>query len=154
MIAIKRVYEPYSVNDGYRVLVDRLWPRGLSKAKAHVDLWARDIAPSTKLRKWYEHEPAKWPLFEKRYRQELATPAAKALLAELARRARSGRVMLVYSSHAGDISNAAALERMLKRRVGRTRATVSPGRTTSKRGPRKRHPVARWSYGETCAASK
>jgi uncharacterized protein YeaO (DUF488 family) len=125
MIVTKRVYEPYSSGDGYRVLVDRLWPRGLSKAKAHVDLWARDIAPSTELRKWYEHDVAKWPEFQKRYRQELATPAAKAVLADLARRARRGRVTLVYSSHAGAISNAAALARMLQRRMGRTRRVAS-----------------------------
>lgn len=125
MITTKRVYEPYSRTDGYRVLVDRLWPRGLSKAKAHVDYWAREIAPSTELRQWYEHDPNKWPEFQKRYRAELATPEAKAALADLVRRARGGRVTLVYSSHAGDISNAAALERMLKRRVaaGRARST-------------------------------
>ena len=117
MIATKRVYEPYSRTDGYRVLVDRLWPRGLSKAKAHVDLWAKDIAPSTGLRQWYGHDPDKWPEFQKRYRAELSTPEAKAVLADLVRRARTGRVTLVYSSHAADISNAAALERMLKRRV-------------------------------------
>ena len=125
MITTKRVYEPYSRTDGYRVLVDRLWPRGLSKAKAHVDYWAREIAPSTELRQWYEHDPNKWPEFQKRYRAELATPEAKAALADLVRRARGGRVTLVYSSQAGDISNAAALERMLKRRVaaGRARST-------------------------------
>lgn len=125
MITTKRVYEPYSRTDGYRVLVDRLWPRGLSKAKAHVDYWAREIAPSTELRQWYEHDPDKWPEFQKRYRAELATPEAKAALADLVRRARGGRVTLVYSSHAGDISNAAALERMLERRVaaGRARST-------------------------------
>lgn len=122
MLVTKRVYEPYSDRDGYRVLVDRLWPRGLSKAKAHVDLWAKEIAPSTELRKWYEHDPEKWPEFQKRYRAELASPEAKRMLADLARRARTRRVTLVYSSHAADISNAAALERMLKRRVAAARA--------------------------------
>lgn len=123
MIATKRVYEPYARSDGYRVLVDRLWPRGLSKAKAHVDCWARDISPSTELRQWYGHDPEKWPEFQKRYRAELATPEAKALLADLVRRARRGRVTLVYSSHAAHISNAAVLERMLKRRLAATGAT-------------------------------
>lgn len=122
MIVTKRVYEPYARSDGYRVLVDRLWPRGLSKAKAHVDYWAREIAPSTELRTWYEHDPEKWPEFQRRYRAELAGPEAKAVLADLARRARAGRVTLVYGSHAGDISNAAALERMLKRRMSAKRA--------------------------------
>lgn len=120
MITTKRVYEPYSSSDGYRVLVDRLWPRGLSKAGAHVDLWAKAIAPSTELRQWYEHDPGKWPDFQKRYRHELANPAAKAVLDDLIRRARTRRVTLVYSSHAGDISNAAALERMLRRRLARS----------------------------------
>lgn len=125
MITTKRVYEPYARTDGYRVLVDRLWPRGLSKAKAHVDLWARDIAPSTELRRWYEHDPDKWLEFRKRYRAELNTPEAKAMLSDLVRRARGGRVTLVYSSHAGEISNAAALERMLKRRVAAARGRRS-----------------------------
>ena len=133
MITTKRVYEPYARGDGYRVLVDRLWPRGLSKAKAHVDCWAREIAPSTELRKWYEHDPEKWSEFQKRYRAELVTPEAKAVLADLARRARAGRVTLVYSSHAADISNAAALERMLKRRVASKRAARTRLRTAHAR---------------------
>ena len=115
MVMTKRVYEPYSARDGYRVLVDRLWPRGLSKAKAHVDLWAREIAPSTELRKWYDHDPEKWAEFRRRYAAELKGADAKAVLKDLARRARRGRVTLVYSSRAGDISNAAALSRMLER---------------------------------------
>ena len=125
MITTKRVYEPYSRGDGYRVLVDRLWPRGLSKAKAHVDLWAKAIAPSTELRQWYDHAPEKWGEFQKRYRAELAAPEARAVLADLLQRARRGRVTLVYSSHAADISNAAALERILKRRA---RAAKAPAR--------------------------
>src|SRR6185437_1074281 len=122
MIATKRVYEPYARADGYRVLVDRLWPRGLSKAKAHVDQWAKDITPSTELRQWYEHDPDKWAEFQRRYRAELNSREARAVLSDLVRRARSGRVTLVYSSHAEDISNAAALERMLRRRVMAARA--------------------------------
>src|SRR5215813_5632458 len=72
MFVAKRVYEPAAKDDGYRVLVDKLWPRGLTKAKAHVDLWLKEIAPSTKLRKWFGHEPEKWPEFQKRYRAELS----------------------------------------------------------------------------------
>jgi uncharacterized protein YeaO (DUF488 family) len=126
MLTTKRVYDPYSPSDGYRVLVDRLWPRGLSKEKAHVDLWAREIAPSTELRRWYEHDPAKWAEFRKRYRAELATPEAREILTELVRRARSDRVTLVYASHAGDISNAAALEKMLERRIDRRTSSTEP----------------------------
>ena len=68
---LKRIYEPYDKEDGYRVLVDRLWPRGVSKDKAHLDLWLKEIAPSTQLRKWFGHDPKKWEEFEKRYKKEL-----------------------------------------------------------------------------------
>jgi uncharacterized protein YeaO (DUF488 family) len=71
-IKVKRVYEAPSPDDGYRVLVDRLWPRGLSEEEAHVDLWIRDIAPTTELRKWYGHEPDRWAEFQERYQQELS----------------------------------------------------------------------------------
>ena len=117
MVVSKRVYEPYESSDGYRVLVDRLWPRGLSKEKAHVDAWPKEISPSTELRKWYEHDPEKWPEFQKRFKEELSSPEAKAALDDIVRRAKRGRVTLLYSSHAGDISNAAVLESLLNRRV-------------------------------------
>ena len=71
MIQIKRVYEQSAGDDGYRVLIDRLWPRGLSKENAHVDLWLKEVAPSTELRKWYHHDPEKWDEFDQRYRMEL-----------------------------------------------------------------------------------
>lgn len=71
MIKVKRIYESYDKKDGYRVLVDRLWPRGISKEKAHWDLWLKEIAPSTELRKWFGHDPKKWNEFEKRYKKEL-----------------------------------------------------------------------------------
>jgi uncharacterized protein YeaO (DUF488 family) len=119
VVTTKRVYEPYSPRDGYRVLVDRLWPRGVAKTRAHVDCWARELAPSTELRKWYVHDPEKWSEFRRRYSAELSTAGAKAALADLVRRARRGRVTLVYSSHAGDISNAAALARIINRRLKR-----------------------------------
>lgn len=71
MIRIKRIYEELSDDDGYRILIDRLWPRGLSKESAHVDLWLKEIAPSTELRKWFQHDPEKWKEFGERYREEL-----------------------------------------------------------------------------------
>lgn len=117
MVVSKRVYEPYDTSDGYRVLIDRLWPRGVSKDKAHVDLWAKDVAPSAELRKWYAHDPVKWPEFQKRYKQELKTPEAKAVLDDLVRRAQAGQVTLVYASQAADICNAAVLEELLNRRA-------------------------------------
>src|SRR6185437_4582383 len=117
MIATKRAYETYAPSDGYRVLVDRLWPRGVSKAKAHVDLWAKDIAPSAELRTWYQHDPAKWPEFRRRYTRELKSAAATAVLDDLTRRARRGRVTIVYAAHDGAISDAAVLAKLLGRRI-------------------------------------
>lgn len=71
MIKIKRIYDPLNDNDGYRILVDRLWPRGVSKESAHIDLWMREIAPSSELRKWFNHDTQKWEEFSKRYTKEL-----------------------------------------------------------------------------------
>jgi DNA-3-methyladenine glycosylase len=73
MVKIKRIYEKYSKDDGYRVLVDRLWPRGVSKEKAHLDLWLKEVAPSTDLRKWFGHDISRWEEFKKRYSKELET---------------------------------------------------------------------------------
>lgn len=71
MFKLKRIYEGYDKEDGYRILVDRLWPRGISKEKAHIDLWLKEIAPSNELRKWFGHDPKKWSEFEKKYKKEL-----------------------------------------------------------------------------------
>jgi uncharacterized protein YeaO (DUF488 family) len=117
MIATKRAYEPAKASDGYRVLIDRLWPRGISKARAQLDAWEKDIAPSAGLRKWYGHDPSKWSEFKRRYRRELRTSAAKAVLDSLARRAKRGRVTLVYASHDAEISDVAVLEQKLRRRL-------------------------------------
>jgi uncharacterized protein YeaO (DUF488 family) len=142
MIATKRAYEQSEPADGYRVLIDRLWPRGVSKANAHLDAWEKEIAPSRELREWYGHDPARWPEFQRRYQQELRAPAAQAVLDDLARRARRGRVTLVYASRAADISDVAVLERLLGARLkshgkAGTRAAkkTSPakGRKSSKR---------------------
>jgi uncharacterized protein YeaO (DUF488 family) len=119
MIATKRAYEPAEAADGYRVLIDRLWPRGVSKARAHLDAWEMDIAPSAELRKWYSHDPAKWREFQTRYRRELRAPAAKAILDNLVRRAKRGRVTLVYASHDSEISDVAVIERKLQSRLRR-----------------------------------
>ncbi len=116
MIATKRAYEPAAASDGYRVLIDRLWPRGVSKAKARLDAWEKEVAPSPALRDWYGHDPAKWPEFRRRYTRELRAPAARAILDDLTRRAKRGRVTLVYASKAADISDVAVLERLLTRR--------------------------------------
>lgn len=120
MIATKRAYDAAAPADGHRVLIDRLWPRGVSKVKAHLDAWEKDIAPSRELREWYGHDPDKWPEFRKRYMVELRAPAAKAVLSALARRAKRGRVTLVYASKAAEISDVAVVEEILKRRSRRT----------------------------------
>ena len=117
MITIKRAYEPAVAEDGYRVLVERLWPRGVSRAQARLDAWEKAIAPSDELRRWYGHDPSKWDEFQVRYERELAAPEAQAILDDLATRARQGQVTLVYASHAGEISNAAVLQRLLRGRA-------------------------------------
>ena len=118
MITMKRIYEPVAAEDGYRVLVERLWPRGVSKEAARLDAWERGIAPSDALRRWYGHDPQKWPEFQARYERELQAPEAQETLGRLAERARHGTVTLLYATKAGDLSNAAVLLRMLTERLG------------------------------------
>ena len=113
MIQIKRVYEPASKEDGFRILVDRLWPRGLTKEKAHVDLWFKEISPSQALRKWYGHVPEKWPEFQKRYKAELAKlPEEMASLRKILREHK--RVTLVYGAKDEERNQAVALLGVLK----------------------------------------
>lgn len=110
---IKRVYDPPAEADGYRVLVDRIWPRGLSKEAAQVDEWLKDIAPSTALRKWFGHDPEKWQEFMRRYFRELdASPAATARLRTLV---RGRRVTLLYGAKDVLHNNAVALQAYLGR---------------------------------------
>jgi len=97
-VRIKRAYEPADDGDGYRVLVDRLWARGVSKEKAHLDAWMKEIAPSTELRRWFGHDPARWDEFERRYRVELAEPERRQLVEALAERATHGPVTLIYGA--------------------------------------------------------
>lgn len=110
-IRIKRVYEPPSEQDGRRILVDRLWPRGLSKTRAQIDRWLKEIAPSNELRKWYGHDPSKWSEFKRRYFAELeANAMVKVLLDEL----RSGPVTFLFGSKEGRINNAVALKEYIE----------------------------------------
>ncbi|HXS26338.1 MAG TPA: DUF488 domain-containing protein [Steroidobacteraceae bacterium] len=96
-VRIKRAYEPPSSADGTRVLVDRLWPRGLKKTDAHVAQWLKEIAPSNELRKWFGHDPERWAEFRRRYQAELA--GKRNLVGELRELAKKGRLTLVYSAH-------------------------------------------------------
>src|SRR5574337_215349 len=97
VVQLKRAYDPPSSDDGSRVLVDRLWPRGVTKEKLKIDAWMRNLGPSDVLRKWFGHDPAKWEGFRRRYMKELA--GKKALLGELVAHARRGKLTLVYSAH-------------------------------------------------------
>jgi uncharacterized protein YeaO (DUF488 family) len=112
---IKRVYEPPARGDGFRVLVDRLWPRGLTKEKAQVDLWLKEIAPSDALRRLVHRDPTKWSEFVRAYDRELAQEPAKAAMTDLRKRARSRPVTLLYAARDEDHNNAVALIDFLER---------------------------------------
>ena len=114
MIGIKRVYDKPSRKDGLRVLVDRLWPRGLTKDRAAVDLWLKDLAPSTELRKWFEHDPAKWDCFQVRYQKEL--DRHKEELKLLKTKSKKQTVTLVYGARDEEHNGALALKRILSGR--------------------------------------
>ncbi len=114
-VAVKRVYEPVSGSDGARVLVDRLWPRGLSKGEAALAAWLRDLAPSDDLRKWYHAQPQQWVLFRKRYLKELSLPQAQNDLEQLYDLARSRkRLTLLYASKNETHNNAVVLKELLE----------------------------------------
>ena len=114
MVLLKRAYEPASPKDGTRVLVDRLWPRGLKKENARLDAWLKDLAPSDALRKWYHARPSQWLNFRKRYLAELSGADAAAALDELYRlAARRARLTLVYSSRNEERNNATVLKQLL-----------------------------------------
>ncbi|MGZ7124311.1 MAG: DUF488 domain-containing protein [Halobacteriota archaeon] len=111
MIKLKRVYEQAEPSDGFRILADRLWPRGISKEEAHLDEWVRDIAPTTELRKWFGHDPEKWPVFESRYRAELK--AKTQLLEKLLADAAGRDITLVYASREQRYNNVTVLKEVL-----------------------------------------
>ena len=114
-VVAKRVYDPASPADGVRVLVDRLWPRGLSKEAAKVKFWLRDLAPSTELRKWYHANPEQWVLFRKRYLKELFAPAAAAAVEKLYQLSEGKRnLTLLYASRNEERNNATVLKELLE----------------------------------------
>lgn len=112
-IAIKRAYDEPTQEDGTRILVDRLWPRGLSKEQAHIDVWLKEIAPSDELRKWFAHDPEKFSEFRRRYKAELASGEAIDALGQLHELARQGPVTLVYAAHDNEHNNAVVLRDLL-----------------------------------------
>jgi len=112
-LRLKRAYEPASEEDGYRVLVERLWPRGVTRERARLDEWAKEIAPSPELRRWYGHEPTRFEQFRRRYLAELAGREQE--LDELRRRAESGPLTLVYAARDEERNSAVVLAEVLRR---------------------------------------
>jgi uncharacterized protein YeaO (DUF488 family) len=113
MIRIKRVYSEPSARDGVRILVDRVWPRGISKERARIVEWRKELAPSTALRKWFGHDPAKWAGFRERYRKELAESGRIDALRELAKRSRHEAIALIYGAADEQHNQAVALKEFL-----------------------------------------
>jgi len=137
MVKLKRAYEPASRGDGYRVLVERLWPRGIRKEALPLDEWRKEIAPSGELRQWFSHDPARWREFKLRYLKELKEAAAAEQLRALADRAADGTLTLVFSSHDTEHNNAVVLKEQIERRA-RRRAGERRTRTTVRaRSPRR-----------------
>jgi uncharacterized protein YeaO (DUF488 family) len=111
-IRLKRAYEPAAAEDGYRVLIDRLWPRGVSRERARLDAWRKELAPSAELRQWFGHVPERFEEFRRRYIEELRDRRAE--LAQLRRHARSGTLTLVYAAHDSEHNDAVVLAQVLK----------------------------------------
>jgi uncharacterized protein YeaO (DUF488 family) len=132
MLRLKRAYDPPSASDGYRVLVDRLWPRGLSKQAARIDEWLEELAPSTELRKWFGHDPARFSEFRQRYERELEAEEVQPLLDALAKRVARGSVTLVYGARDEEHNNAVVLARVLERRQRRPKPSATRSRHVSK----------------------
>ena len=114
MIKVKRIYDPPETGDGFRILVDRLWARGISKEKARVDLWLREVAPSNALRKWYGHDPAKWAEFKRKYLEEIEGKTTEFDL--LRQKAKGGTITFLFSSKEEKLNNAAALKEFVERK--------------------------------------
>lgn len=117
-VQLKRAYEPADSDDGIRVLVDRIWPRGVSKEKLRLDRRESEIAPSNDLRKWFGHDPEKWDEFRKRYLQELDEPSKQEILDDLAREADNGTVTLVFAARDTEHNQAVVLKEVLEDRAG------------------------------------
>jgi uncharacterized protein YeaO (DUF488 family) len=111
MIKLKRIYDEFQKSDGFRILVDRLWPRGVSKEKAHLDLWLKEVAPSTELRKWFGHDPEKWQEFIKRYKKELAANDAFGELKSIAEKEKN--ITLLYAARDEEHNEAMVLKELI-----------------------------------------
>ena len=114
-VQVRRVYDPPAAHDGTRVLVDRIWPRGLTKSKAHLDEWCKEVAPSTELRKWYSHDPARFEEFAHRYHIELHQPTRSDALTHLQELAKGRTLTLLTATKQPEISEAQVLAKILRR---------------------------------------
>jgi uncharacterized protein YeaO (DUF488 family) len=121
VLRLRRVYEPAVLADGKRILVDRLWPRGLTRQKAEIDRWMKEIAPSAELRQWFGHEPARWAEFQRRYKQELRAQGER--VDELANLAARGRVTLVFGARDERHNDAVVLAAVVRARMKRASTT-------------------------------
>ncbi|NYT65097.1 DUF488 domain-containing protein [Alcaligenaceae bacterium] len=113
-VDIRRAYEPSQADEGYRVLVDRLWPRGIAKADLVYDLWCKDLAPSSDLRQWFGHQVEKWPEFSKRYRAELQTPEQQGRIHDIISAAKGQRITLIYGAKDREHNQAVVLAAEIK----------------------------------------
>lgn len=113
-VRLSRAYDEPGPDDGQRILVDRVWPRGRSRDALHIDAWVREVAPSDELRHWFGHEPSRWPEFRRRYREELAGPERAPLVADLVARARAGRLTLVYGAADRERNQAVVLAELIR----------------------------------------
>jgi uncharacterized protein YeaO (DUF488 family) len=115
MVRIKRVYETWDRSDGARILVDRLWPRGIAREAARIEAWRKDLAPTDALRKWFGHDPRKWEEFQVRYRNELDAAGKMGELKEIAGRAKTETVTLVYAARDETRNNAVVLKKIIEK---------------------------------------
>jgi uncharacterized protein YeaO (DUF488 family) len=125
-IQVRRAYDPPEPGDGYRALIDHIWPRGVTKADARLDVWLKELAVSSELRRWFGHDPARWDEFRRRYRDELRAPERRPCLEELAGRARAGPVTIVYGARDTEHNNAVVLAEVLNDMLAT--AAPPPGR--------------------------
>ena len=121
MLKTKRAYDKKEAGDGKRILIDRLWPRGLSKAEAAIDEWRKDLGPSTELRKWFGHDPERWAEFKKRYVAELTAADKQELLENIAQQAKRNNVTLVYSAKDREHNDVRVLEELVRKMMDRVR---------------------------------
>ncbi|MBX3198276.1 MAG: DUF488 family protein [Labilithrix sp.] len=151
-LSIKRVYEPPSPADGARILVDRLWPRGLKKEDARLDAWLAQLAPSDELRRWFGHEPSRFAEFRRRYLRELARPERRDLFADLVRRAAGEHVTLVYAAKDTLHNNAVVLAGAIARAAAQPRRSAA--RPRAGRGGRSPSPAAPRPVGTGATARR